>query len=169
MPKPICTQENVSWLPTGSTVEWYLSGELPPLSECSSVYAFVFKDGSMLQTELREGERETRQLDIPGGHIETGETPEQAVERETFEETGVKVKVQKLVAHGKVTIHIPKPENYKYPYPTSYMLFYICDVLEELPFDGNEDTHGRVWLAPSEFEKSKWCIENKILLDAIMI
>lgn len=42
---------------------------------------------------------------FPGGHVEKGETPEQAAVRETEEELGIKVKIRKLLAeiwwHGK--------------------------------------------------------------------
>ena len=34
---------------------------------------------------------DTTKFGLPGGHIEEGETPEQAVIRETFEETGLKI------------------------------------------------------------------------------
>lgn len=150
------------------TVETYLSDKLPSPSDCSSAYSFVFKDGSFLQTELREGERPQRMFDIPGGHIEDNETIEEAVIRETFEETGVIVKIKSIVAYKKVTVIGPKPENFRYPYPVSYMVFYLCEVVEETPFDGNEETHGRVWLSKEDFGKPGWCLNNKILFEKIL-
>jgi len=51
---------------------------------------------------------------IPGGHLELGERVERAAERETFEETGFKVKVTKLAGiinkimydeHDKIEYH----------------------------------------------------------------
>jgi 8-oxo-dGTP pyrophosphatase MutT (NUDIX family) len=160
--------QNVDWVKEENTIEVHLADSIPSIEDCASVYAFVFKDGKFLQTELRKGERPIQRLDIPGGHVDEGETLEQAVIRETFEETGVIVKVRKFVAYKKVTLKGAKPENYRYPYPTSYMGFYICDVVEELPFEGNEETLGRVWLDPNDFATSPWCIENKILFDEIL-
>lgn len=169
MQKLIETRKNLYWIEgADNTVEVYLSDELPELELCASSYAFVFKDGSFLQTELREGERPQRRLDIPGGHIDEGETPEMAAIRETYEETGVHVKNPKLAAYLKITLHNSKPEGFRYPYPTGYMIYYICDFENEEEFNGNEDAHGRVWLPYNEFEKSLWCKENSILLEEVM-
>ena len=168
MDKLIQTQINLDWIPEGNTVETYLSSELPK-EGITAAYAIVFKDEKFLMTDLREGERPTRRLDIPGGHIDEGESPEQACIREAYyEETGVVVSIIKLVAYSPFVLTIPKPENYKYPYPKSYMVFYLCEAVREDPFEGNDSTHGRVWLAPEDFHKSQWCIENKIFLDEVI-
>ncbi len=146
-----------------------MSDELPPLSLCASAYSITFNtEGKLLMTDLLEGERPVRILDIPGGHIDPGETPEEAVVRETFEETGVRVKVLRQVAYKENTINAPEPPGWRYPYPTGYMIFYLCEVVEETPFSGNEDAHGRAWLHPEEFGKSKWCMENRQLLEEIL-
>lgn len=170
MKKLILTQKDIPWIAgQNNTVETYLSDELPDVSLCTAAYTFVFKDGCFLQTELRENERPVRQLDIPGGHRDEGEHPEQAAIREVFEETGVRVVNPKLVANMKITTHIPESENpSRYPYPTGYMLFYVCDFEKEEPFDGNEETHGRAWIPFSEFDKNEWCIKNQVLLDEVM-
>jgi 8-oxo-dGTP diphosphatase len=169
MQKILFTEKNVDWVQGENIVETYLADILPNVKDCPSSYAIVFKDGALLQTELREGERPTRRLDIPGGHIDEGETPEECAVRETFEETGVHVKVIKLAGYKKVMGLGPRPEGWRYPYPTGYMAFYLCEVVEETPFDGNEDTHGRVWLPQSEFEKSEWCKQNIDLLKEIIL
>ncbi len=167
-PNLISKETNLPWIETDSVLETYIASEMPPIELCSSAYAFVFKNGALLQTELREGERPLRQLDIPGGHIDEGETPEEAVIRETFEETGARIKIRGLVAYSKVTVTSSCPTNYRYPYPISYMLFYEAEVEEETDFKGNEEVHGRVWLLPEEFHRSEFCIKNKALLTKVM-
>ena len=149
-------------------IETYLSDEEPPAELCSSAYALVFKDGAMLQTDLREGERPTRILDIPGGHCDLGENPIDCAVRETFEETGIRVRNPKLVAYKKITINSAKPDGYRYPYPVSYMSYYLCQIAEETEFAGNDEVHGRVWLAPDEYEKSPWYLEEKVMVDEII-
>lgn len=168
MPKLLLIENNLPWIEGQSVVKTYLSDTLPSVELCASAYAIVFHNTTLLQTELREGERPTKLLDIPGGHIDFGESPEDAVKRETFEETGIRVKVDRLVGYMEVTITSEKSESYRYPYPTSYMLFYFCEVVEETQFDGNDETHGKVWLSPVDFDKSEWCRKKKILLEAVL-
>lgn len=166
MKKLINTEHNL--FGASNTVEVYLSDEFPELNLCASSYAFVFKDGNFLQTELKEGERPKRRFDIPGGHIDQGESPEEAVIRETFEETGVVINNPKLIAYMKITSSLSKEENTsKYPYPTSYMLFYLCDLVREEEFFGNDEVHGRVWFNEEEFENLFWIKENKILFNEV--
>jgi 8-oxo-dGTP diphosphatase len=163
----IRTSHDAPWLPPQTEVATFLCDELPPLELCSSVYGLVFKDGALLQSDQREGERPTRRLDIPGGHLDPGEHPERGVIRETFEETGVHVHSPRLIGYKRITVHGPKPEGSIYPHPTSYLLFYRCDVAEETPFEGNHEVHGRVWLAPHEHDRSPWCVEERAFLEAV--
>lgn len=60
-----------------------------------TVSAVVEQDGRFLLVEEYASGR--RVLSQPGGHIEAGESPEQAVTRETMEETGCHVSCEELV------------------------------------------------------------------------
>lgn len=163
------TIKDLHWIDgQNNTVETYLSDEMPDTSLCTASYAVVFKDGNLLQTELKESERPERRLDIPGGHIDEGETPDQTAIRETYEETGVVVKNPRLIGYIKITTHAPKPENSRYPYPTGYMTYYLCDIEREDEFAENDECYGRVWLSSNEFDKSIWCKENSKFLEAVI-
>ena len=48
------------------------------------------------------------QWTVCGGHIEVGETMEEATEREVFEETGLKVKIQDIFSVSESFVHPPK-------------------------------------------------------------
>ena len=168
MKKLLYTENDISWLPPDTIVETYFSDEEFSTELCPSAYAIVFKDGALLQTDLREGERPKRTLDIPGGHCDPGELPVECAIRETFEETGVRVNMPKPVGYKKIIHTGPMPEGWQYPYPTGYMAYYLCQIAEETEFVGNNEVHGRVWLKPNEFEKSPWYLAEKGLVDEIV-
>ena len=60
-----------------------------------TVAAVVYKDGQYLIVEERAMNRVV--FSQPGGHIEAGESPEDAVIREVYEETGCKVLVDDMI------------------------------------------------------------------------
>ncbi|MCW1304560.1 MAG: NUDIX hydrolase [Candidatus Parvarchaeota archaeon] len=60
-------------------------------------------------------------LALPGGHIEKGESAEEAVKREVKEETGLEVKIKRLVG-----IYSGPHRDPRYPTISSC---YICDVI----------------------------------------
>ncbi|MGG5741787.1 MULTISPECIES: NUDIX hydrolase [Bacillus cereus group] len=82
-------------------------------------------------------------FNMPGGHIEKGETPEQTLLREAMEEGYVTGNTSFLVF-----IKVSHEENSKYDpngkYPLiGYQLFYQMNVTECLPFKSNMPNLGR--------------------------
>lgn len=61
------------------------------------VACFVWKDGKFLMGK-RRGAHGADTWSIPGGHLEFGETWEEAAAREVMEETGMRVKNIRLVS-----------------------------------------------------------------------
>ncbi len=59
------------------------------------VCAAIIRDSSILMARHRDAEREYWTL--PGGAIEAGETPQQAVVREVLEETGLVASVSRFI------------------------------------------------------------------------
>ena len=61
--------------------------------------AIIIKDGLFLATQRGETKHNALKWEFPGGKIEPGETPEQCIKREIFEELGVVITVyEKLQA-----------------------------------------------------------------------
>lgn len=83
-----------------------------------SVYGILIKDNHiLLSRQFKDG------YDFPGGGIEKYETVEQALKREVWEETGLKVKVGKLVdcqsSFYKSRLHKE--------YWNAILLYYLCE------------------------------------------
>ncbi len=69
----------------------------------NAVRCFLMREDKVVCIKYKVGE--TGYIDIPGGKIEEGETPEDASIREVYEETGMKV--ENLVSIGDVTTEYP--------------------------------------------------------------
>ena len=69
----------------------------------------VHEDGEQVLLHQRE---DFRLWALPGGNIEEGEIPEQAAVRETFEETGYKIEIERYV--GKY--HRPQLNDVRFVY-----------------------------------------------------
>lgn len=60
------------------------------------VCAIVEKDGKIMLTKRAE-EPAKGKWDLPGGYIEVGETPEETLERELLEETGLSIEIERML------------------------------------------------------------------------
>ena len=84
-------------------------------------------------------------LVVPGGHIDVGEPTEKAVEREILEETGLKVKVVRLL---NVQDGINSPEFYE---PRHFVfLNYLCALKGGSVKIDNDEATEALWLRPEE-------------------
>ena len=77
-------EETQIWESFGTVrIACYLTDKMPPLKYASSARAVVIKGDRVLLVQDRDGVHI-----IPGGKLESGETPEEAMRREVIEETG---------------------------------------------------------------------------------
>ena len=136
---------------------------LPPPEQVTAALALAFFGDRFLMTDLVR-----RGPDIPGGHVETGESPEEAMRREVYEETGARLGAARLVAWEHYHLLGRRPTNYPYPYPDSYMVFYYAQVLTLDAIAANDETRGPVLLAPDEARKTVWVGRNPDLYEAAL-
>lgn len=135
----------VNWNGHNMKLTWTPTDTKPDPSKVTSVHGFCFHQDKILLVQVHG-----RGFNIPGGHLEEGETPDQAFHREAFEEGCVKGDITFLgmieVSHEENPLYDPKG---KYPF-IGYQLFYRMNITDCLPFTRENETLSRIWVEPSE-------------------
>lgn len=119
-----------------------------PLKEndiLTSVHGYCFLDEKLVLVQVKG-----RGFNVPGGHVEKGEEPEQALRREIYEEAYIEgdftyigaIKVDHSENRGFM-------ENGKYP-KVGYQLFYRMDITKCFPFLRQFETTARIWVESEE-------------------
>jgi 8-oxo-dGTP diphosphatase len=80
--------------------------------------AVVIENGRVLLTRRAEGQHLAGMWEFPGGKLEDGESPEEALARECREECGIDLEVAEIL---DVTHH-------RYPEKDVLLLFYRCEL-----------------------------------------
>ena len=123
-----------------------------------TVAAVVEQDGRYLLVE--EYAKGNVVLTQPGGHVESNESPEAAVVRETFEETGCHVECRELIG-VYLWIH---PQTRQQFLRIAYVAeFLSCD--EDQPLD--DGIIARCWLDRDELEQRQGSLRTPIVLRCI--
>lgn len=119
-----------------------------PVKKISVVAAILYRKSERGQIEIFSAERNHGQYkgfwEFPGGKIEAGETPEQALSREITEELSARIKIEK----NFITL------EYTYPTYTVHLQCFLCRFIHE-NFSLNEHARFR-WLALHELETVQW-------------
>jgi len=120
-----------------------------------TVAAVVLNEGRYLFVEETASRR--RVLTQPGGHIEAGESPEQAVVRETLEETGCTVVCEDLIG---VYLWIQPQTRQQFLRLVYSADFVSCDEHATLD-DGIIE---RRWLTLADVEKARQHLRSPVVL-----
>ena len=161
--KILRVEQNIAWLPKPNESQIVLSSLLPEQELVTTALVLAFAGDHLLMTNLVR-----RGWDIPGGHIEYGERPDEAVLREVYEETGATLGALHLLGYQRLRLLGPKPISYRYPYPDSYQAFYWAQVASLEDFLPTEEARGRALFAPSEAQALSWVQANRDLYEAAL-
>lgn len=116
------------------------------------IIAAIKKDNRFLLTKRVHLDPEDRKLyhgawQLPGGGMNFGETPEQALHREILEEVGIKIKITKLV---------PKIYTEVRNYWQGLFIVYICELIDdENKIRLNDEASEYGWFTLKESKKLK--------------
>ena len=157
------TERNLSWLHQPHESRIILSTTLPPRELVTTAFVLAFSENKLLMTDLTD-----RGWDIPGGHVELGEIPEETARREVFEETHATLGELHLLGYQHIRLLERPPAVYKYPYPDSYQVFYWSQIERLDRFQPTAEAQGRDLFAPPEAETLSWIQANKDLYEAAL-
>ncbi|HWN69741.1 MAG TPA: (deoxy)nucleoside triphosphate pyrophosphohydrolase [Haliangium sp.] len=114
-------------------------------------------DGQVLITQRRADQSMPLGWEFPGGKIEAGERPEQALARELFEELGVRAQVGRI---WDVLFH---------PYETFdlLMLVYHCRLAPEQEVQCRQ-VHDAAWCRPGELARYDILVADRPLVERLI-
>ena len=118
------------------------------------VAAIIIKDGQVFATQRGYGEFKGW-WEFPGGKMEPGESPQEALKREIREELDAEVEVRELL------------ETVEWDYPNFHLTMhcFICSLLSEsLHLNEHE---AATWLTYETLRSVKWLPADEILLDRV--
>lgn len=109
-----------------------------------AAHALIEKDGTFLLTRrCTTNDYMPLLWDLPGGKVEAGESPEEALEREVMEETSLKVDVGSIVYIHTNTDDMPEAQY--------FLIVYHCKY-----------TGGEVRLSPEEHDDYRWITAKQV-------
>jgi 8-oxo-dGTP diphosphatase len=135
-----------------------------------TIYVFdgvVFDQAERILIDQRVGdalESVNGLWEVPGGKLEFGETPEQAIGREILEEIGCRVKVKKLIPYTDVgTLEYPDKIQH------TVVFYYICELMEDEGIEVHDHKIGGFrWVKPEELDDYEFMFGNRVAIDVAL-
>ena len=125
------------------------------MKQIEVVAAIIRKDDKIFATQRGYGEWKDW-WEFPGGKMEPGETPEEALKREIWEELSTEISVEKIIC----TV------EYDYPQFHLTMHCYWCHV-ESGHLELNEHEAAR-WLTKEELNSVQWIPADRQLIESLL-
>ena len=118
------------------------------------VAAIIVKDNQVFATQRGYGEFQGW-WEFPGGKMEAGESPQEALKREICEELDAEIDVKELL------------ETVEWDYPNFHLTMhcFICTLVSESMHLNEHEA--AAWLSPDTLKSVKWLPADEGLLDKI--
>lgn len=110
----------------------------------------VLKDGKVLLVQRDEKECPEAHLkwEFPGGKVDFGETPQESIVREIYEETGVKVKINRMLPFTQTSYW-----KYSWGKQQTLCFIYLCDFINQEKVKGDHHVKDVVWVELNRVKK----------------
>ncbi len=112
----------------------------------------IIQEGRCLIARRPEGGHVGGYWEFPGGTILPGETPEDCLHREVFEETGLKIDIDRTLT----------PVEHLYPDRRVHLTFYICRTIENTAYPVENSTVK--WVLLKELDRYRFPEANQSIL-----
>ena len=124
------------------------------MKQIEVVAAIIRKDDLIFATQRGYGDFKDW-WEFPGGKMEVGETPEEALKREIHEELSTEINVDEFLC------------TVEYDYPAFHLTMhcYLCSLLSE-SLHLNEHEAAR-WLKPEDLDSVDWLPADKVVVEKL--
>ena len=124
------------------------------LNPSSANVAFILNAKGELLVERRKNDPGKSTLDLPGGFADLGETVEEGVIREVFEETGLKV------TSCHYLFSLPNVYLYSGMNIRTLDLFFRCEVEDDTQLKAMDDAAECMWLSPNDIHTEQFGLRS---------
>jgi len=121
------------------------------------VAAIIEHEGKILACQRRRGGRFELMWEFPGGKIEPGETPEQALERELREELGVNAKIGREILRSQYS-YVEMRE------PIELIFFAATVAAEQIE---NKEFEQVMWRTPESLPEMNFLAADRELIEKL--
>ncbi len=130
--------------------------ERTPKQPLLVVAAYVVRGGSVMICQRRAEVHNGLKWEFPGGKLEPGESPEDALVRELREELGVEARV------GRIRDAV----YHRYPEKDVLVLFYQCEIPSGEP--RTLDCNAIAWVAPEDLKRYDFAGADRAFVERLI-